>query len=85
MTDTAEIDAGRVNPYLRIEGTTWPDPADPNMTQWRLRYGSPTREDLMFAASVMHAYGYLFTMTQQDRNRRMETIKTRVTSPGVDQ
>ena len=81
----AENDAARVNPFLRIEDTTWPSPLDPNETQWRLRYGQPSKEDLLFAASVMSAYGYLFEMTQRDRNRRIDQIKSAVIPPeGTD-
>ena len=80
-----EKDAGRVNPFLRIDGTTWPSPHDPNETAWRLVYGQPSKADLMFAASVMSAYAYLFGMTQRDRNRRMEQIKACPLPPGSDQ
>ena len=46
--------------YLRLDdGTTWPDPADPDGVQWHLRYGEPTREHLLFAASVLAAYSEL--------------------------
>jgi hypothetical protein len=85
MNEHTESDAGRVNPFLRIEDTTWPSPLDPNETAWQLIYGQPSRKDLMFAASVMSAYGYLFEMNQRDRNRRIEQIKASATPPGVDQ
>lgn len=63
-------------PFLRVEGTTWPNPSDPGEVEWRLRYGTPTREDLLVAASFMHAYQYLvLAMTQKDRNHRVATIK----------
>lgn len=46
--------------HLRLDdGTTWPDPGDPGDVQWQLRYGGPTREQMVFAASVMAAYGRL--------------------------
>lgn len=46
--------------HLRLDdGTTWPDPGDPGDVQWQLRYGEPTREQLVFAASVLAAYGRL--------------------------
>ncbi len=50
------------------EGRTFPDPADPNEVQWRLRYGQPTREDLMHAASVMAAYSALVHMPRGVRD-----------------
>jgi hypothetical protein len=48
------------NNYLRLsDGTTWPDPHDPSNVEWELRYGEPTREQMLFAASVISAYSYL--------------------------
>ncbi len=46
--------------HLRLDdGTTWPDPGDPGGVEWQLRYGEPTREHLVFAASVLAAYARL--------------------------
>ena len=39
--------------------TTWPDPADPLKVEWKLRYGTPDRTDLLWAASVISAYKHL--------------------------
>lgn len=42
---------------LRLSGgRVFPDPSDPREVQWRLRYGEPTRDDLMEAAAFMAAY-----------------------------
>lgn len=57
--------------FARINDTTWPVPAtdtDDGDTEWRLRYSTPTREDLLFAASVMAAYGSMIYSTQRKRN-----------------
>jgi hypothetical protein len=49
-----------VSSHLRLDdGTTWPDPGDPDDVQWQLRYGEPSREQMVFAASVLAAYGRL--------------------------
>ena len=45
------------------EGSTWPLPDLPQGDElglaWRLTYGTPTRSDLLRAASIISAYGYL--------------------------
>lgn len=46
--------------WLRLDGgRSFPDPSDPSDVQWRLRYGEPTKGDLLVAASVMAAYAAL--------------------------
>jgi hypothetical protein len=48
---------GRPGSYVRLpNGTTWPNPVDPAEVEWRLRYGTPTRSDILVAASTMAAY-----------------------------
>ena len=74
----AKITDQRAEPYVRVEGTTWPNPNDPREVEWRLRYGTPTREDLLLAASFIHAYRYLFLTTTAMRNHRITTIKEAV-------
>lgn len=64
------------NSYLHIGDMTWPHPADPDEIQWRLRYGTPTRSDLLVAASFIEAYGALIDMPQGLRNRRIGQIRT---------
>jgi hypothetical protein len=53
----------------------WPNPADPGEVEWRLRYGTPTREDLLWAASTIAAYRHLVDMPQRMRNRRVGQIR----------
>jgi hypothetical protein len=53
----------------------WPNPGDPHEVEWRLRYGTLMREDLLYAASVIHAYAHLFDLPQKARNKRIEQIK----------
>ncbi|NKY60405.1 hypothetical protein [Nocardia flavorosea] len=54
------------------DGSTWPvmehDP-DLDAVEWRLRYASDhlTREDLLYAASVMSAYRHLVYEASQKR------------------
>ena len=69
--------------FLRFEGMTWPNPDDPKGVQWRLRYGTPSREDLLVAASTMHAYAHLISLTQRERNNRVSQIRSASTRPGA--
>jgi hypothetical protein len=61
--------------FLHFDGMCWPNPDDPNETQWRLRYGTPTRADLLFAAHVMCAYGQLVEDSQQVRNAKVAGLR----------
>ena len=62
--------------WLRLpDGTTWPNPADPNEVEWRLRYGNPTREDILAAASVMNAYGHLVFAPERRRREVVRMIR----------
>lgn len=61
--------------YLRFDGMTWPNPNDPGKVQWRLRYGVASREDLLFAASVMSAYAQLVEDPQRRRNEKVGGIR----------
>jgi hypothetical protein len=54
------------NGWLRRDnGTTWPDPSDPLEVEWKLRYGTPERSDLLWAASVIGAYKHLMEGQQR--------------------
>lgn len=57
------------------EGCTWPNPLDPSEIEWKLRYGTPTRAELLQAASFLSAYKHLFTTTQKDAMYRIKRIK----------
>lgn len=80
---SAEKDAGRPQSFLVFEGMTWPNPTDPADVQWRLRYGQPSKADLLVAASFMHAYAHLIDLPQRERNQRVNQIRASVTSPVV--
>jgi hypothetical protein len=59
--------------YLRLDdGTVWPNPTDPNEVQWRLRFGTPSKLDLLVAASAMAAYREL---TGQTHKRRSTVVR----------
>lgn len=60
--------------YLNFDGMTWPNPADPNDVEWALRYGEPTREQRMVAASFIAAYRQLVADSQRRRNEKARGI-----------
>jgi hypothetical protein len=65
----------------------WPNPLDPMEVEWALRYSresgdslfgtqpSLTREQQLYAASVISAYCKLFGLSQRTRNLRIEQIR----------
>jgi len=60
----------RFGRFARFSGMTWPIHIenDDDSVQWRLRYSSPSKEDLLFAASVMSAYAALVESTRRKRD-----------------
>ena len=59
--------------YTRFDGMTWPNP-DGDL-EWRLRYGEPSREDLLHAAFILHAYASLIDCNRDKRARVVREIK----------
>lgn len=51
--------------YAVFDGMTWPNPD--TAVAWTLKYGVPSREDLLFAASIIDAYQTLVTMPVKRR------------------
>lgn len=54
---------------------TWPNPDDPGEVQWTLRYGRPSRADLLFAASVLDTYGHLLSLPPRVLARRARQVR----------
>lgn len=61
--------------HLHFDGMAWPNPTDPTEVQWRLRYGKPTRSDLLLAASHMSAYTQLVYDPQRIRNEKIASLR----------
>lgn len=61
--------------YLSFDGMCWPNPDDPREVEWRLRYGQPTRQDLLCAASFIGAYQQLVNDPQRVRNSKVTRIR----------
>ena len=65
--------------YLDIDGMQFPDPRDPLSVEWSLRYGEPSREQLLVAASFVAAYKQLVGVdSQRTRNRKIEAVRLRL-------
>jgi hypothetical protein len=74
--------------YVGVDCTLWPvdhETDDEDATQWRLRYGNPTRTDYLGAAAVMAAYAHLLdpNITQTDainalKRARKASVKSRI-------
>ena len=70
------VETGGGGSYLRLDDrTVWPNPADPNEVQWRLRYGTPSKADLLVAASMMAAYRELAGQTYKRRSQVVSLLR----------
>lgn len=58
-----------------LDGTVWPDPADPHEVEWRLRHTEASRGDVLVAAWYMEAYRALVRLTQKRRNEVCRQLK----------
>lgn len=61
--------------YLHFGGMTWPNPLDPNEVQRKLRFGEPTKADLLVAAAFMDAYAHLIALPSRTRAKRVAEIR----------
>jgi hypothetical protein len=57
--------------YAHFDGMAWPLTTDPDL-EWTLRYGKPTRSQLLVAASVYSAYRQ---MIHDPRHQRDDVIR----------
>ena len=39
--EETDVSEAAKNSYLHFDGMSWPNPDDPALIEWRLRYGSP--------------------------------------------
>lgn len=70
------------SPYVLVEDwsdpsrhMTFPHPEDPARVEWSLRYGTPTREQALVAASYVAAYKQLVGDTARSRDRKVAGIR----------
>lgn len=72
------------------DGSTWPRPSlarDPEYgVGHKLRYGSPSKSDLLEAASVIDAYGFLLLhTTARQRDRIVREIRAALEAEVADE
>lgn len=63
------------SPYVQFDGMTWPHPNDPAEVEWRLRYGTLSRDINMTAASYVEAYRHLIRMDRRTREKRIAELR----------
>jgi hypothetical protein len=65
--------------YVYDEGCVWPRTIErkDDSVEWRLRYSPnpPSREDVLFAASVMSAYSCLIWTTDKKRRKVIKMLR----------
>lgn len=77
---------GDTRGFLEFDGMVFQDPMDPCGVEHALRYGEPTREQLLQAASFIVSYRQLIYDPQQVRNQNISKIRRlaiRPTTPEV--
>lgn len=72
--------------WVQFEGTTWPMPEhdEDDSLEWKLRYGTPTKQDLLVAASYLNAYGCLVRATDKKRAEVVRNLKAALTQSQKD-
>jgi hypothetical protein len=63
-----------VSTFLHFDGMAWPNPDDPLEVEQALRYGEPTTEQRMVAASMIAAYKQLVEDNSRRRARMVREI-----------
>lgn len=63
--------------WLNMGETAWPAPGERmDEVEHALRYGTPTRKDLLAAASILSAYRALVTTPRRLRERVVRTLRS---------
>ncbi len=66
--------------YIIIEDMSWPMPD--NELEWKLRYGNPTRTEILQAASILSAYSQ---MTLFDTKKKRDKICKKITDEAIEE
>ena len=61
------MNSKRYGNFVRFDEMTWP--LIPTDLEWVLRYGVPTKENLLMAASILNAYRASLHLSQKRRNQ----------------
>lgn len=65
------------NHYANFDGMTWPRiSAGIGDIEWALRYGEPTREEVLVAASVLNAYRALIKLGRVEREAIVRVLRS---------
>lgn len=66
----------RTKGWVNFDGMAWnvPDATQGDL-EWRLRYGTPTKPDLLRAASILAAYEELVTCNRRKRDYVVRNIR----------
>jgi hypothetical protein len=64
-----------VTAFLSFDGMTFPNPDDPLGAASALRYGEPSQEQRLYAASVISAYRQLVNDAAVPRNEKVGGIR----------
>ena len=72
----------KANFYRSFDGMCWPAPCERlGEIEWRARYATPARSDLLMMASVLAAYQELIGMPSKKRDRIIKELRK---GPGID-
>jgi len=73
--------------FTHFDEMCFPQPGeDLSQIDWVLRYGTPTKNQLLVAASVISAYsGLILRKTQRQRNSICKKLKAGADETGKDQ
>lgn len=70
---------------LLEEGTVWPIPEgyldEDHSLEWKMRYATLSKKELLVAASYLAAYGALIGKTNKRRNQICNAVKTVASKP----
>jgi hypothetical protein len=62
--------------WVKIENSgIWPVDSEEITVQWSLRYGNPSKSELLRAAEILSAYKSLIFSTQKRRNRVCKELR----------
>lgn len=65
-------------PRTEFDGQTWPVPGERmDEVEWQLRYGEPTAQARLIAASVLAAYRTLINCSSAKRNQVASKLRAR--------
>lgn len=73
MTDVKVVGKGSV---ARFDGMSWPVPGERlDEVEHALRYGTPSRSEMLLAASVLEAYRQMVTDPRTKREHVIRTLR----------